>query len=253
MPGNKDNLNKLSNYMTIKNGFVSLITSDARTMQAYFAEPFNPEGKSLPGLLVFQEAFGVNKHIRDVVHRFAEHGFIAIAPELFHRTAAPGFEGSYTDFAALAPHMQAVNEQGMEADVRASWDWLQQHTHLRKDHIACTGYCMGGRVSFLANAILPVKAAVSYYGGRIAPDLIKRTPDLHAPMLFFWGGLDKHIPQEQIHAVTSALSAANKPFTNVEISYADHGFSCDERASFNKQASNEAWALTLAFLKEKLN
>ena len=111
---------------------------------------------------------------------------------------------------------------------------------------------MGGRVSFVANTILPIKAAVSYYGGRIAPDLIKKADLLHAPMLFFWGGLDKHIPKEQIAAVTDGLTASGKPFINTVISYGDHGFFNDDKASYSEQASKEAWALTLAFLKTKL-
>ena len=107
-------------------------------------------------------------------------------------------------------------------------------------------------MAFLANSILPFKAAVSYYGGRIAPELIPRAPSLAGPMLFFWGGLDKHIPAEQIAAITAGLRQGGKPFVNVEMSDADHGFFCDERASFNAPAAAESWALTLTFLREKL-
>jgi carboxymethylenebutenolidase len=199
--------------------------------------------------MVFQEAFGVNNHIRHIANNFAEQGYIAIAPELFHRTAPKGFEGSYMDFSAIAPHFQGITEGGMEADIRATWDWLRDNNHVQHDNISCIGYCMGGRVAFLTNTMFPVKAAVSYYGGRIVPDLIKRASKLHAPMLFFWGGLDKHIPNEQIEAITSELDKENKSYINVQISYADHGFNCDERASYNKKAAKESQALAMAFLK----
>lgn len=220
-------------------------------MNAYISLPSNSKER-LPGLMVFQEAFGVNTHIRELSDRFAAEGYIVIAPELFHRTAPKGFEGSYTDFSSVASHTQAITESNLEADIKAVWEWLQSHPQVQQDNIACTGYCMGGRVSFLTNTMLPVKAAVSYYGARIVPDLIKRAPSLHAPMLFFWGGLDKHIPHEQIESITSELRKAGKQHINVEISYADHGFFCDKKAAYNADAASEAWALTLAFLKAKL-
>jgi len=237
--------------MAITGSYVTLTTSDGTAMQAYTAVPDSGKG-TFPALMVFQEAFGVNKHIRDIADRFAAQGYVTIAPEFYHRTAAPGFEVPYTDFASVAPHMQAITNLGLEVDVRAAWEWLQKHPQVQHTNIGCIGYCMGGRISFLANTLLPVKAAVSYYGGRIVPDLIKNTSALHAPMLFFWGGQDKHIPQEQIQAIVAELKKENKEFMNVEISYADHGFFCDSRASYNKQAAAEAWPLTLAFLQNRL-
>ena len=118
---------------------------------------------------MFQEAFGVNAHIRDVSERFASEGYVAIAPELYHRTAARGWEGNYTDFPSVMPHMQAIKEETLSADVRATYEWLTRASQVDKNATACVGYCMGGRVSFLANALVPVKAAISYYGGGIAP------------------------------------------------------------------------------------
>jgi carboxymethylenebutenolidase len=231
--------------------YVTLSVSGNLKMQAYTSLPFANKG-TFPGLIVFQEAFGVNGHIRNLTERFAEQGYLVIAPELFHRSAPIGFEASYTDFPSIMPHMQALTEEGLLEDVRASWDWLENHPQIQKGNIACIGYCMGGRTSFLSNSALPFKAAISYYGGRILPDLIKKAPDLHGPMLFFWGGLDKNIPHTDVETITGELRKENKVFTNVEISNAEHGFFCDERASYNSQAASEAWALTLAFLKEKL-
>jgi carboxymethylenebutenolidase len=230
--------------------YVILKPSDGTEMHAYIAMP-KGEGP-FPGIIVYQEAFGVNGHIRSVADHFAAEGYVAIAPELFHRTAAPYFEGNYTDFAAIAPHFHGMSDKGLEADIFSVWDWLQAQPNVRKDQITSTGYCLGGRVSFYTNTLLPLKAAVSYYGGRIAPDLIRRADKLYAPMLFFWGGLDKHILPDQIDAVISGLKEVNKPYTNVVISTADHGFFCEARTSYNPQAANEAWALTLAFLKMKI-
>ena len=108
-------------------------------------------------------------------------------------------------------------------------------------------------MSTLAAITVPVACSVSYYGGGIAPSqhnagLLGRLKDLKAPMLFFWGGLDQHIPQESVQTVVSTLKTAAKTYTNVEFSFADHGFFCDQRASYNPIAAAQAWPLTLAFL-----
>src|ERR1043165_4292574 len=163
--------------------WIDLAVADGTTMRAYVAAP---SGSATTGLLVFQEAFGVNAHIRDVAERFAAQGFLAIAPELFHRTA-PGFDCPYTKFAKAIPQLEAVTEQGLDADARAAYGWLDKAGV--GGNTASIGYCLGGRVSFVANSGLPLKAGVSYYGGRI-PAVIHRAPKLAGPMMFFWGGLD---------------------------------------------------------------
>ena len=225
----------------------TLAVADGSSMQAFVARP--EEKGSFPGMLVFQEAFGVNAHIRDVTQRIAREGYVAIAPELFHRSAAPGLEVRYDDFPSAMPHMKALTEQGLSDDVRATYEWLRDSTHVVPDRIGGIGFCMGGRVSFLANATIELRAAISFYGGGIAPALLPHAANLHAPMLFFWGGLDKHIPQDQIRSVIDAVKAAGKPYINVEISDADHGFFCDARPSYNPVAAKEAWSLVTSFLE----
>lgn len=236
--------------MEINSEYVSLKVSDGTTMRVWTARP--KAGVAHPGLLVFQEAFGVNAHIREVTARFASEGYLAVAPELFHRTG-PGFEGRYDDFSSAMPHMRALTDAGMEADQRAAYDWLRSNG-AADSHVSAVGYCMGGRAAFLAALSLPLACAISYYGGGIAPNannpgLLGRARELQAPMLFFWGGRDKHITVEHVRAVTEALRAAGKSFVNVEISDADHGFFCDARSAYNPAAAAQAWPLTLAFLK----
>jgi carboxymethylenebutenolidase len=226
---------------------IELAVSDGTRMNAYVARP-QKSGRD-PGLLVFQEAFGVNQHIRNVSDRLAAEGYVAIAPELFHRTAAPGFEGSYTDFASVMPHVQAVTPENVEKDVRAAFDWLHSNSQVKSDDISCIGFCMGGRVSFIANSILPLCGAVSFYGGGIAPGLLDRAAKLQAPMLLIWGGKDKHIPPEQRKAVSDALTAAQRIYVNTVFSRADHGFFCDERTSYEPHSARQAWALTLEFIR----
>jgi carboxymethylenebutenolidase len=232
---------------------VTLSARDGTSLRAYVAHPAE---KPRAGLLVFQEAFGVNAHIRDVTERFARQGYLAISPDLFHRTA-PGFESGYEDFAAVMPHLSALTDPGLEADIRASFDWLQKSSDAKALPTAAVGYCMGGRTACLAALTVPLACSISYYGGGIAPNprgagLLDRLKDLRAPMLFFWGGKDSHIGPEQTLAVVAALRAAKKTYVNVEFSDADHGFFCEARGSYNAAAAAQAWPLTLAFLSTHL-
>ncbi len=229
---------------------VSLKVSDGTTMQAYTSLP---ESKgTFPGILLFQEAFGVNAHIRSVADRIAKEGYVVIAPELFHRTAPAGFEIPYGDFSLVMPHFQGITFEGLATDAKASYDWLQQQNNVQHDKIGSIGFCMGGRVSFVANATLPLSAAVSFYGGG-TDAIADKAKDLHAPQLFFWGGLDKHITPDKVETVVKAIGDAGKEYINVVISYADHAFFCDARPSYNERAAKEAWGMTLAFFKNKLN
>ncbi len=226
---------------------VELAVSAGTRMAAYVARP--EAGGPHSGLLLFQEAFGVNHHIRSVSDRFAAEGYVVIAPELFHRTAPPGFEGSYTDFPALRPHYEAVTTETAELDIRAAYEWLRSNGEVKGSEISSIGFCLGGRVSFLANSLVPLRSAVSFYGGGIAPGLLDRAAKLQAPSLLIWGGLDKRLSAEYRNAVIDALSAEQKVYVNVEFSRADHGFFCDERAAYEPHSARQAWALTLEFLR----
>jgi carboxymethylenebutenolidase len=225
---------------------VSLQVEDGTRMAAYVARP--DSDIQHPGIIVLQEAFGVNSHIRDVAGRLAGEGYVAIAPELFHRTA-PGFEGDYQNFPAVQPHLRAVTPKTAEPDLRATLAWLQAAPFVGRTKIFSVGFCMGGRISFLADSMLPLRAAASFYGGGIAPDLLDRASAMHGPLLLIWGGLDKHIGPEQRGAVVQALRRSGKTYVNVEFSDADHGFFCDERPSYQPRAARQAWALLLEFLR----
>ncbi|HEY0245607.1 MAG TPA: dienelactone hydrolase family protein [Mucilaginibacter sp.] len=226
---------------------ITLQVADGTEMAAYVAYPDKGTINS-PALLLFQEAFGVNQHIRHVADMFASEGFIVIAPELFHRTAPKGWEGDYSNFQSAMPHYQALTNEGLEADIKASYQWLIEQKVVVEE-IYSIGYCLGGKVSFLANAVLPLKAGVSYYGGGV-DQLVDKAANVSGKHLFFWGGKDQHIKAENINTITNALDAAGKDYVNVKFSYADHAFSCDDRPNYNPTATKQALALTLAFLKE---
>src|SRR5947208_8647136 len=143
--------------MNISADWIDLTADDGTALRAWVARPEGPSPSR--GLLVFQEAFGVNAHIRDVTERFARAGFLAISPELFHRTA-PGFDCRYDEFPSAMAQLQKITVDGLDADVRAAFGWLDREGVAA--NTAAVGYCLGGRVSFVANSAVPLRAAVSY-------------------------------------------------------------------------------------------
>jgi carboxymethylenebutenolidase len=228
--------------------FNTVKVADGTEIELYTAIP---EGEGpFPGIILLQEAFGVNHHIRNVAERLCAEGYVVVAPDIFHRTIHR-LEVDYNDFAAAMPHYSAITNEGLTADLKASYDWLGQQENVSHDKIGSIGFCLGGRVSFLANAVLPLSVAVSYYGGGLE-QLAAEAVNLSGPQLFYWGGQDHHITKDKIAAIIGAVEAAGKEYTTVSISYADHGFNCDERASYNPLAAKEAWAHTLAFLGNRL-
>lgn len=234
-----------------------IAVADGTEMLVYVARPVpgtvrTVSGGRLPAVMVFQEAFGVNGHIRHIADRLAAEGYVTVAPELFHRTAPRKFEGNYADFDSVMPHLSALTVEGMASDIRASYALLKTDAQVDEARIGCLGFCMGGRASFIANATVPLQAAIAYYGARIAPDLLDRAKDQAGPIAFFWGGLDKHIGPEQRRAVADAMTAAGKDFVEVCFAKADHAFSCDERPAYEPKAAAQAWAMSLQFLQDSM-
>src|SRR5207253_6164227 len=168
--------------MTITSETITIPVGEA-TMNAYVARP---ESGRAPAMIVFQEAYGVTEQLQDVARRLAQQGYLAIAPELFHRSAAPGFIAPYTNFAAIVPHMEIATTEAIEEDVRAVYEWLLGDRQVDPGHIGSIGFCMGGRASFIANSVIPLKAAVSFYGGGLVPKLLPKAGQQHGPVLFLW-------------------------------------------------------------------
>jgi carboxymethylenebutenolidase len=232
-----------------KESLVQLNVADGTQMGAFVARPEEtPKG----GVLVFQEAFGVNGHIQDITRRLAREGYIAVAPELFHRTLPAGGEIPYpvnNDFSAIMPHFNAITREGSLADYQAAYDWLKDE--IKSDAIGCVGFCLGGSASFTANSRLPLKAAVSFYGSRIMQSF-DLAPEQKAPLLLIWGGKDQSSTPEKLMELTNVLQAAGKDFTQAVFSEAAHAFINNDRPSFRPASAATAWAMTLGFLSHHL-
>lgn len=224
------------------------VTEGAPPMGAYLACPSAPGPH--PALLILQEIFGVNAHIRDIAERFAREGYVTLAPALFHRIpgAGSGYEGSYDDVPASMAVAMKLDPAGVSADLGAAHRYLANHQAVRATHIGALGFCMGGRLAFLANAVLPLAAAVSYYGN-VPAEMLGLAAKQSGPVLFYWAGKDSYISTEQHRAVAEAMRAGQKPCVDVEFSGVDHGFYCDARSSYDRAAATQSHALTTAFLR----
>ncbi len=229
--------------------WINLSVGDGTSMRAYLARPRN--APTAPGLMVFQEIFGVNGHIRELCERFAVEGFTAMAPELFHRTA-PGFITSYDSYVPGREEAVKMTIPGLEDDFRAVSDWFAADAQTGSRKMGSVGFCMGGRMSFLAATTLPLACAASFYGGNI-PQHTDRLDRLNSPLLLVWGGADAGIPPEQRATLQTSLLAGKKSFLDVCFEEAGHGFFCDQRADYHSEASHLAWPLALDFLRKYLD
>jgi carboxymethylenebutenolidase len=229
---------------------VNVSVSDDSQMNAYVSRPAS--GGPHPGIIVFQEALGVNAQLRGVADRYAKLGFVAIAPDLFHRVK-PGFESDELNLEVLMPLIRSLTPEGVALDAAAAYEWLISEGGAESDKVAAVGFCMGGRATFIANSEVPLAAGISYYASGIAPALLDRVPRVHGPHLFFWGGRDKGIPPEQRRAVADAMRDAGKKFVDVEFSDCDHVFFNEQVPDrYNEAAAKQSWALGIAFLEDTL-
>ena len=207
-------------------------------------------------VIVVQEAFGVNDHIRSVADRFADEGYLAVAPQLFHRDGSP--EIPYDDFSLAMPFMANLTMQGITNDLNATTDFLAT-LGFHAANIATVGFCMGGTVAFFAATLGTVGAAASFYGGGVAtgrfgfPPLVELAADLKCPWLGLYGDLDQSIPVEQVEALREATNAVSVPTEIVRYAEGQHGFHCDARPdAFNEAAASDARARALGFFAEHL-
>lgn len=221
-----------------------VIMTPAGAMPAHLARPEANEPRG--AVIVVHEAFGLNEHIKDVAGRLAGAGWVALAPDLYYR-GGPGRTAGYDDLETAIAWMSELADEGIVADTDAAIDWLRAQPFVRPDRIAITGFCMGGRVSYLAACALPGKlcAAAPFYGGGIP---IERTATLACPVLAFFGDQDPYIPLEQVRALEAEAARLGKPVEVVVYPGAPHGFFCNERESFRAAAAADAWTRLTRFL-----
>ena len=222
------------------------------TMGLYVAEP---SGEAKGAVIVLQEAFGINDHIRDVTDRFAGAGYVAVAPHLFHRSGDP--ELGYEDMQEVMPFIMQLQADELEADVEATLAHLAT-LGFEAPRVATVGFCMGGSISFVAGCYWKLGAAVTFYGGGIAqsrfgfPPLFDLAPTLQSPWLGLFGDQDPGIPTNEVEGLREAAAKAAPDTEVVRYPEANHGFHCDARSSYHEASAKDGWARTLAFLEQHL-
>ena len=222
------------------------VPNDDVSIDAYVAQPI--ASGPWPAVIVFQEVFGVNDHIRSVTERIAQFGYVAIAPALYQRTA-PGFEVGYSeaDLALGRTYKNQTTAAELLSDTRATIAYLRTLPQVNETAIGTIGFCFGGHVAYLV-AILPeIRATASLYGAGIATmtpgggnPTLSRTGEIRGTLYAFFGNRDPLIPSHEVDQIAAALQHHRIDHRIFRYN-ADHGFCCDQRQSYQSDAADSAW------------
>jgi len=231
--------------METNSKWIDIATNDG-TFGAYLSLPRGGKG---PGIVLLQEIFGVNQHIRNVADQYAADGYVVLAPDLFWRQGPRielGYDGE--EWKRAYALMQATDFALAQQDVGATVKVLRGLVGDEK--IASLGYCFGGRLSYHTAANGLVDAAVAYYGGGIQ-NALERAPDIKVPVLMHFGGADSHIPLDAVKSIAERFDDNEEVEIHV-YDGAEHGFNCNHRDSYHQRAAAAAHGNSLVFLSEQL-
>ena len=232
-------------------GEVSIRVADGE-MPAYRAMPAG--GKDLPTVLVVQEIFGVHEHIRDLCRRLAKEGYLAIAPELYARQGDVSKLKEFNDIIAV---VNKVPDVQVMSDLDATAAWAANNGG-NADKMAVTGFCWGGRITWMYAAHNPkLKAGVAWYGGLTRPATalspthpIDIVATLTVPVLGLYGGADTGIPADTVEKMRAALKAAGSPSEIVVYADTPHGFHADYRPSYRPGEANDGWKRLMIWFRK---
>jgi carboxymethylenebutenolidase len=237
--------------------WIDVQTADG-AMRSYLATP-DGDGP-YPGVVVLQEAFGVNEYVRSVADRLADAGFVALAPELFHRKGHH-VELAYDAGPKILEHMVELTNDTMEEDIASSIAALRARHDVDPKRLATIGFCMGGFAAILGGLTTAVAAVVAFYpGGLVKPrspikfePLVDRMPKLKAATLLQYGADDKGISREDIELVKQAMAQSGARYEVDVYPNAGHGFHSHDRAgAYAPEAAEAAWHRTLTWLRDML-
>jgi len=223
------------------------ITSKNGTFKGYFAAPEG--GGPMPGVVVIQEIFGVNSHVRDVTSRMAEAGYAALAPDLFW-PVEHGFETGYTPSdldKARAARAEVDTDKAVE-DVGATIAALKGRAECN-GKIGVVGFCWGGLITYLTHVRHNPDCSSAYYGGGIV-SYLGEVDNIKTPIIFNFGTADASIPMDQVEQIKAAVQG--KSATVYTYDGAQHGFNCDQRPSYHAEHAAVAWQRTLDFFGQHL-
>jgi carboxymethylenebutenolidase len=224
-------------------------------MPIYYARPANAQNP--PVILVAMEIFGLHEYIKDVTRRLAKLGALAVAPDYYFRTGEDLTK--ITEIPKLMPLVNKKPDAELFSDLDATVAWAKSQGG-DTNRLGIIGFCRGGRTVWeYAAHNNGLKAAVAFYGSLVDPDTqksiwpknpIERAPEMKAPVLGLYGEADQGIPLSQVDALKAALQGAGKTFEIKVYPAAPHGFHADYRASYRKEAAEDAWKEMTAWLKK---
>jgi carboxymethylenebutenolidase len=240
--------------MDIRTEMESLPTADG-LMPAYLCQPV---GKGpYPAVIVVMEAFGLNAHIKDVAERVAREGYVAMAPDFFYRFGSPIVP--YDDVPRAIGYIQRFDWSALMAEMGMVIHHLKGLPDVRGDRLGIVGFCVGGTIAFLTACrhASAIKAAVSFYGGGIGADTpsapINLADRLQSPILCLFGETDKMIPMDQVRRIDETLKRLKKTAEVKVYKGAGHGFFCNDRASYEPSAAQNAWEMTRSLFSKYLS
>ena len=241
--------------------FWEKIIVDGAEMDMYASVPSSSAGFSapFPAVVVAQHATGVDGFIQEICDRLAAEGYAAVAPNLYHRHSEEAIAASANGGPRPAP-AALLSDPDIVADMNAATEWLINHDAIQSDRIGVTGFCMGGRVAWLAAASNSnFKAVVPYYGGNIMTTWgAGQTPpfdmadNINCPVLFHFGEIDANPSQDDMQKLGAELSRLGKDHTFHTYAGADHAFMNPDGGRYNEAAAVASWPRTLEFFAQHL-
>ena len=241
----------------ISSGWIKVQNYDLG-IDAYLAIP--EASGTYSAVIVIQEIFGVNEHIRGITRKLARKGYIAIAPAIYQRQALQ-FEVGYSDeeVALGRKYKNLTQASELISDIQATIDYLYNLPEVKQAGVGTIGFCFGGHVVYLAATLQDVAATASFYGAQIATwcpgedkPTITRTQDIKGTVYAFFGTEDPLIPNEQTEQIEAELQQQNIDHQIFRYPGATHGFMCDARQSYNPDTAEDAWEKVLDLFSQKL-
>ena len=224
-------------------------------LRAYYGAP---EGTGPhPCIVVYIEAFGVNDHFLKLTQRLADEGFATITPDIYD-----GDIYAYENLDGAIGKLKAMDDETVMAQTEQCLDWMAGRTEADTSRAAVTGFCMGGRYAFLANAHLAsrFKGAAAFYGGGIGPEedfvgrktLLDRIEEMQTPILLWYGSEDQSIQPEELGRIAKAMAEGKREYRMTCFPNVGHGFFCEDRASYDKYAAETSFKQTVNFFRTQL-
>ena len=233
---------------------------EGQDMVCYVSHPLPGAGNNFPAIIVIQEAFGVTRHIEKVCDRFAQEGYVAVAPAIYHR-AHPNPKLGYDEMPAVQRYMGALRDDELIEDINEVIRWTQSDQFRRTNgqKVGIVGYCVGGRITYLAATGCPgLSAASVYYGGRIlnpfgdGPAPIDLTSQIKIPVMGNFGQDDANPSPDDVGQIEAKLKEAGVTYDFKTYPGAGHGFNCDERDSYHEASAADALTRTLGWFDKYL-